>query len=95
MEWVQLVILSLTRMNCTIQNVFFVHVTHITNCLQTGEDGVPINGEQESTSEGDKAQADKQYIQAHILDMEQRLMQVWFSQISPTLPALSSANLNN
>ncbi|BDA49359.1 hypothetical protein COCOBI_13-4710 [Coccomyxa sp. Obi] len=42
---------------------------------EPGENGVPTSGEQDSTTEGDKAEADKQYIQAHILDMEQRLMQ--------------------
>ncbi|CAL8464239.1 g3774 [Coccomyxa elongata] len=42
---------------------------------EPGEDGVPTTGEQETATEGDKGQADKQYVQAHILDLEQRLMQ--------------------
>ncbi len=44
--------------------------------MRTGEHGVPTSGEQDKTAEGDKAEADKRYIQAHILDLEQRLMQV-------------------
>ncbi len=45
-----------------------------------GENGTASSGERNGTEAEDRAAADSQYIQAHILDLEQRFMQVCSSR---------------
>ena len=47
-----------------------------------GENGTASSGERNGTEAEDRAAADSQYIQAHILDLEQRFMQVCSSRHS-------------
>lgn len=43
---------------------------------ETGENGSASPGEKARSANEDRAEADRQYCQAHITDLEQRLMQV-------------------
>ena len=43
---------------------------------ETGENGSALPGEKARSADEDRAEADRQYCQAHITDLEQRLMQV-------------------